>query len=168
MHPLRVPACPFVPPKASYRRHHPRRSALPTVNQFVPYSVENGSWRISHTQQTRLVLVRFNQRQYLNCKTDIPRVHPNLFRYEYQLADADRHSDQIGAEGLGDPIAVRCNFAIVFTSPACTGAIIWLGPDQVGDELLEQNIFYLLLEAQVVTERSQGTWNGVRLHSSLG
>ena len=36
------------------------------------------------------------------------------------------------------------------------------------DELLDREVFYMLLEAQVLTERYRQTYNRIRRHSSLG
>ena len=37
-----------------------------------------------------------------------------------------------------------------------------------GDELLDREVFYTLLEVRVLTERYRRTYNQVRPHSSLG
>ena len=37
-----------------------------------------------------------------------------------------------------------------------------------GDELLDREVFYPLLEVRVLTERYRRTYNRVRPHSSLG
>ena len=40
--------------------------------------------------------------------------------------------------------------------------------DKLRDELLDREVFYTLLEVEVLTEQCQQTYNGIRLHSSLG